>query len=626
MKNKKETEGIQSKAKLLYNNSVESTELKALFDYTNNYNLLFDILDEIINSVSNLKVRSHAGSYKNLLLLVPCIAKLIYFEDIKCTSPIYYKIEEAILIIDEELSKKHNRNMNVLLNQLKTGLVEILDILNSYEYIERKKIEEENIEKIRIRRTQAKEITKYILFEVRDIRLIMSIKNDYFHNAIKEDIEVIVKRLCYEYIYGSHSFDEYYYLLFIYLSSDSDFGLNEYINYIMDSFKEAILNGDVKNDDNIEKMKLILKKICLNDSKIKYDIPSPIKDANIDFNINKNDDTLDLRNSKYIFTIDPLDSECLDDAISYEKLPNGNSLIGIYITDLSDIVIPNGEIDRYAYNIAETIYRGKNIPMLPINIYNQYSSLLVGADKLVHAYTFEVTPDYKIVEAKVSKAIIRVSDNYSYGKIDDLIFHSNMPFADDLRDLYDYSQYLLKHNVTRQRYMYSKEVLDPSRKLIDRFGNNPSNRIISELKVLVNSHFALEAYKMDIPFMYRNNLKIQKFENPNFMKLFTDPEFSQIKCALESAYGTSYYSDINEGHSGLNVKAYAHLSTPLRKYSSLFDQRMISNYMIYDDIYNVDSELLKQTCGELAKYLNNRIILNKMYREEVSNKRKILTK
>ena len=41
MKSKKDADGIQSKAKLLYNNSVESTELKTLFDYTNNYNLFF---------------------------------------------------------------------------------------------------------------------------------------------------------------------------------------------------------------------------------------------------------------------------------------------------------------------------------------------------------------------------------------------------------------------------------------------------------------------------------------------------------------------------------------------------------------------------------------------------------
>ena len=264
--------------------------------------------------------------------------------------------------------------------------------------------------------------------------------------------------------------------------------------------------------------------------------------------------------------------------------------------------------------------------MLPKSIYNQYSSLLVGADKFAHAYTFEVTPDYRIVDARVDKALIRVSDNYSYAKIDDLILHSNILFADDLRELYDYSIYLLKNNVSRQRYMYSKEVLDPSRKLIDRFGNNPSNRIISELKVLVNSHLALKAYDMDIPFIYRNNLKNQKIENPEFIKMFSDQEFAQIKCALEAAYGTSYYSDNNEGHYGLNVKAYAHLSTPLRNYSSLFNQRMIANYMLDEDIYNADSELLKHTCEELSSYLNRRVVLNKMYREEVTNKRKILTK
>ena len=75
---------------------------------------------------------------------------------------------------------------------------------------------------------------------------------------------------------------------------------------------------------------------------------------------------------------------------------------------------------------------------------------------------------------------------------------------------------------------------------------------------------------------------------------------------------------------GLDLKAYAHATTPLRNYSSLFNQRMVTAYMIEDKL---DGDLsLKLLSNDLAKYLNNRLILNKIYTQEVTNKRKALTK
>ena len=619
---------LKSKMKLLYNNSIEFTDLKTLFDYPNDYNLLFNFLELIISDINKLNVRSHYGNYRYMIQVIECIRKLMYSVDITETHPIYYKMSEVVILTEKELNKKHNKNMNCLLNKIKSGFLDIIDIINSPEYQNRHKIEAENVERMITRKKHAREITNYILFEIKDIKLIMRIKNEYFHNAIIEDMENIVKRLCFEYTYGTNAFDEYYYLLFMYLSADGSFGLDKYYEYIEKNIKGFFKNKYKSNvkftNHNVDQKEDLLKKLANNNSDEKYGIQKPIADNDVIININKNEKAVDMRN-KYVFTIDPAGSECLDDALSFEKMRNGNFLITVYIADLTDVITPSGDIDRYACNMAETIFRGKTIPMLPNIIYNNHSSLIVGAEKLVHAYTFEITPEYEIVNVRVERALINVKDNYSYGKIDDLILHNNMPFAEGLRELYSYSMDLLTKNVRRQRYLYSKEVLDPSRKDIDRFGDNPSNRIISELKVLVNSYLALNAYNMNIPFIYRNNLQNKKIDNPDFVKLFNDPEFQHIRYVLHSSFGSSYYSATSEGHYGLDLKTYAHVSTPLRNYSSLFNQRMVANYMIDEDKANVDGETLQILCDDLAKYLNKRIILNKMYAMERSNKKKILT-
>ena len=623
---KKEKLGLKPRLKLLYNADLDTTDLKSLFDYSSDYNLLSDILELMYHDVRDMKTRSRSGTYKHMILVIPCIEKLIYLEDINPTSPLYCKMEDVIGIIDEELSKKHNRELNTLLNKVKSELERIMAIINSDEYINRHKIELENQRLALERKECAKEIAKYILFDVKDIRLIIGLKNEYFTNAIIDDMDEIVERLCASYLSKEDERD-YYYLLFVYLSSNPIFKFDEYYDYIVNTFKDYFKNkfkvGMPLYHNEVSTCSELLRTLGNRNTKDKYEIPEPIKDVNI--NTASHDKFLDLRDV-YTFTIDSLHSECLDDALSFEELANGNFMITVYIADLSDIVIPQSDIDRYAYGLAETIYHNKPVPMLPDNIYNEYSSLRAGKDKLVHAYSFEINPEFVIVDTKINKAIIRVRDNYTYDKIDDLILNSELPFADELRKLYDYSKYLLKNNVRRQRYIENKEAIDPSRKLIDRYGNDPSNRIISELKVLVNSYLAMNAFAMDLPFIYRNNLHVDNKIDSHIDTLLGDSEFDKIRSILYSSFGTSYYSDINEGHYGLDLSVYAHVTTPLRNYSSLFNQRMVSNYMLDENFLHADSELLKILSKDLAGHLNKRIVLNKMYTQEIVNKRKTLTK
>ncbi|HBC03225.1 MAG TPA: hypothetical protein DC015_03275, partial [Aequorivita sp.] len=49
------------------------------------------------------------------------------------------------------------------------------------------------------------------------------------------------------------------------------------------------------------------------------------------------------------FTIDPKDAKDFDDALSFEKLENGNYEIGIHIADVSHYLKPGTELDDEAY-------------------------------------------------------------------------------------------------------------------------------------------------------------------------------------------------------------------------------------------------------------------------------------
>jgi VacB/RNase II family 3'-5' exoribonuclease len=101
----------------------------------------------------------------------------------------------------------------------------------------------------------------------------------------------------------------------------------------------------------------------------------------------------DMRNVT-TFTIDPKDAKDFDDALSIEKLKNGNWQIGIHIADVSHYVKPGSILDDEAIERATSVYLvDRVVPMLPELLSNKVCSLRPNEEKLTFSVILQMTED-----------------------------------------------------------------------------------------------------------------------------------------------------------------------------------------------------------------------------------------
>lgn len=121
-------------------------------------------------------------------------------------------------------------------------------------------------------------------------------------------------------------------------------------------------------------------------------------------------------------TIDPADAKDFDDAISFKKLDNGNSEVGIHIADVSHYVKPGNILDKEAYARATSVYLvDRTIPMLPEVLSNNLCSLRPGEEKLTFSAVFELDAKGKVLSEWYGRTIIKSDFRFAYEEAQQII-------------------------------------------------------------------------------------------------------------------------------------------------------------------------------------------------------------
>ena len=352
---------------------------------------------------------------------------------------------------------------------------------------------------------------------------------------------------------------------------------------------------------------------------------------------------IDFRN-KNVFTIDPEDAKDFDDALSIERLDNGNFSIGIHIADVSHYVKKDSALDQEAGLRGNSVYFvGKVIPMLPEALSNQICSLVPNEDRLTYSVIVEVTQRGKIIDYSINKTIINSKRRFTYDEAQKVIDEGKGDLAEDILQLNKIAEIFRKKRMREGSFNF----ISPDVKFkLDESGvpvsiqvkeTKQSNMLIEEYMLLANKivakHIAVPKSDSVKPFVYRiHDLPDQEkiIEFSRFVKTLGysfDPNASsksigfqnllnQIKGKAEEALinelairsmAKAVYSPNNIGHYGLGFKHYSHFTSPIRRYSDLIVHRLLFQYnnLKSGEIYSLAQ--LEEICENISASERNAV-------------------
>lgn len=323
----------------------------------------------------------------------------------------------------------------------------------------------------------------------------------------------------------------------------------------------------------------------------------------------------DLRN-KTIITIDGADSKDFDDAVSVEKLSNGNYLLGVHIADVTHYVKDGSPLDKEALKRGNSVYLiDQVIPMLPKVLSNGICSLNPQVDRLTLSVEMEINTKGKVVNHEVFESVIHSKERMVYTDVSDMLENNDKDLISKYKDIYDdillmneLASILRKARESRgsldfdfdEAYITLNSKGIPTS--IETAERRVANRLIEEFMLIANETIAEHFYWMEVPFVYRIHEKpsIDKMEefkrfisgfgltlkgnlenihpkalNEVLNSVAGKPEEHVVNTIMLRSMKKAFYGTDCEGHFGLGVKYYCHFTSPIRRYPDLIIHRVI---------------------------------------------------
>ena len=357
---------------------------------------------------------------------------------------------------------------------------------------------------------------------------------------------------------------------------------------------------------------------------------------------------IDLRGQP-VFTIDSADSLDLDDAVMISKKETGWEL-SVHIADVSHYVRRDTALDKEAFERGTSVYyANKVVPMLPKELSNGICSLNPQEDRLAFSVFIQLDEKGEMTDYRFAKTVIRSVVKGVYKEINAILdgtaeqsilnkYGTLLEQIQQMKELSDLlNQKRLRKGTIELQSSEAKIILDEFDRAVDIQPRvqGVSEQMIEEFMLLANEAAASLAESRHLPFVYRvhEQPSPEKLETLSSLfkllglpaqdikpgvkpaqlsKIFNEaketPYFRVVNTQTLRSMAKARYDSENLGHYGLCSSAYAHFTSPIRRYPDLAIHRILGDFVRqkpYDKIVkryagSVDSIAKHSTSREIA--------------------------
>ncbi|WP_298574850.1 ribonuclease R [uncultured Luteimonas sp.] len=326
---------------------------------------------------------------------------------------------------------------------------------------------------------------------------------------------------------------------------------------------------------------------------------------------------LDLRGLPLV-TIDGEDAKDFDDAVYCEPNARGFRLV-VAIADVSSYVRPGQPLDDEAQLRATSVYfPGFVVPMLPETLSNGICSLNPDVDRLCFVCDMQVDREGEVVQSEFHEAVMRSHARLTYTQVWQAVGEGDpeareqvgslMPQVERLHQLY---KVLAKARARRGAIEFESSevrfVLDNRGEVVQAgmLQRNDAHKLIEECMIAANVEAAKFLLQAEMPAPYRIHDKppeskyadlleflkefalrmpgwarLQPKDFASLLKKVRDrPDATLLESVILRSQSQAVYSPDNIGHFGLALQAYAHFTSPIRRYPDLLVHRAIKHVL-----------------------------------------------
>lgn len=357
-------------------------------------------------------------------------------------------------------------------------------------------------------------------------------------------------------------------------------------------------------------------------SGLKEDVPEEAKEGRVDLR------------SLPLVTIDGEDARDFDDAVYCEAKRGGGWRLWVAIADVSYYVRPGTALEREAYSRGNSVYfPSKVVPMLPEALSNGLCSLNPQVDRLCMVCEMTISTQGKLSGYRFYEAVMNSHARLTYTKVWKILngdeelrehYHELVPHLEELHKLY---KILDKSREERGGISFETEepkfIFNAEKRIesIERTVRNDAHKIIEECMIFANISAARFVEKAEEPALFRIHdkptsenlaplrtvlselgLTLGGGKEPtpkDYAKVMDSvadrPDHEMLQTMLLRSMKQAIYDPENRGHFGLALQAYAHFTSPIRRYPDLSLHRAIK-YLLAK-LNNLPKEQQKATGG-----------------------------